>query len=116
MLESDLTVHLPKTAALFKKYARDYRLEDETIYVLLSFFLRFLPGELDESTDREIGTLMEDGFDTISKVYGDILADFILLQRADDRQTKSVAPGVPPAIQIVPGRAPTSNPYCKQHG
>ena len=69
--------YMPKTAKMLSRYIKDVRLGSEAAYHLADFILNFLPGELDESTDPEIAELMDDGFDELPKVYGDILADFL---------------------------------------
>ena len=68
---------LPKTAKLFERYKTDVGLDDESSHYLADFLICFLAGEIDESTDAEIGDLLNNGFDELPKVYGDILADFI---------------------------------------
>lgn len=77
LLIKRLSQFAPKTASLFAIYSKKKQLEEETIYTILDFLCYYLPGELQESSDREVSTLMENGFDSLSKVYGDILADFI---------------------------------------
>lgn len=68
---------MPKTAKFLSKYIKSVGLDPEAAYHLSDYILNYLPGELDESTDLEIAELMDDGFDELPKVYGDILADFI---------------------------------------
>lgn len=68
---------LPKTAMLLSKYFKVNKIEPKSCHYLADFLLSFLPGELPESTDLEIGALMENGYEVLSKIYGDILADFI---------------------------------------
>lgn len=69
--------YMPKTAQLFSKYVKSVKLDAEAAHHLADFILKFLPGEISESTDQEIGILLDDGFDELPKVYGDILSDFI---------------------------------------
>lgn len=76
-LIKQIGLYMPKTAKFLDKYIRDINLDPEAAHHLADFLLVFLPGELNESTDDEIATLMDDGFDELPKVYGDILADFI---------------------------------------
>lgn len=76
-LIDELAAIIPKTAKLMSKYARANRVEDKSCHYLADFLLSFLPGELPESTDLEIGTLMEDGYEVLPKVYSDMLADFV---------------------------------------
>ena len=73
----EISEQLPKTAKLFERYKTDVGLDDETSHHLADFLICFLPGEIDESTDIEIGDILDIGFDELPKVYGDILADFI---------------------------------------
>lgn len=68
---------MPKTAKLFSKYIKVVKLNDEAAHHMADFILNFLPGEINESTDPEMAALMDDGFDELPKVYGDILADYI---------------------------------------
>ena len=68
---------MPKTAEWLNKYISAVKLEPEAAHILSDFILRYLPGELVESTDAEIATLMDYGFDELPKAYGDILADFV---------------------------------------
>lgn len=68
---------MPKTSKFLSKYIKSVGLDPEAAYHLSDYILNYLPGELDESTDLEIAELMDDGFDELPKVYGDILADFI---------------------------------------
>ena len=68
---------MPKTSELLSKYIKAVKLNAEAAHHLADFILSFLPGEIDESTDSEIAALMDNGFDELPKVYGDILADFI---------------------------------------
>lgn len=75
-LVSELASILPKTARMLTRYAKEKRLADKSLHYLSDFLLSYLPGELHESTDAEVSALMEDGYQVLSKIYGDLLADF----------------------------------------
>ena len=68
---------MPKTASLLSKYIKANRIDDKSCHYLADFLLSFLPGELPESTDPEIGTLMEDGYEVLPKFHSNILASFV---------------------------------------
>ena len=72
-----MTRIFPKTEKMLRKYAKDSSLENDALYYLADFLLFFMAGDLIESTDQEIAYLMDDGYDNLSKIYGDILADFV---------------------------------------
>ena len=72
-----LSAGMPKTADLLRKYTSGGGMEPEITCRLADFLLYALPGELPELNDTEVATLLDDGFDVLSKAYGDILADFI---------------------------------------
>ena len=72
-----MSTAVPRTADIYRKYVEARMLDAATAYHLADFIATFLPGELSESTDREVATLVDDGFDEMPKVYGDLLADFI---------------------------------------
>ena len=76
-LVSELASILPKTARMLTRYAKEKRLADKSLHYLSDFLLAYLPGELHESTDAEVSALMEDGYQVLSKIYGDLLADFV---------------------------------------
>lgn len=77
LLLEKLRQQLPKTEAVFRQYCKDVKLDTVVANKLLDFLLYFLPGELETSTDKEVSTLMSDGFDNLPKAFGDVLADFI---------------------------------------
>ena len=76
-LVNELASILPKTAQMLTRYAEEKRLADKSLHYLSDFLLSYLPGELHESTDAEVSVLMEDGYQVLSKIYGDLLADFV---------------------------------------
>lgn len=76
-LVGELATVLPKTANLLSRYAKSSRIGNKAYHYIADFLLSFLPGELQESTDLEIGTLMESGYEILPKFFSDILADFI---------------------------------------
>lgn len=76
-LVKELADIMPKTAKMLICYAKESRLSDKSLQYLSDFLLTFLPGELHEATDAEVGALMDDGFEVLPKVYGDMLAGFI---------------------------------------
>ena len=76
-LMDELSKILPKTAKLLSKYANSNRIGNKVHHYIADFLLSYLPGELPESTDLEVSTLMEDGYEVLPKVYSDILADFV---------------------------------------
>ena len=76
-LIEELANIMPKTATLLSKYFKANKIDYKSRHNLADFLLSFLPGELAESTDLEISSLMEKGYEVLPKVYGDILADFI---------------------------------------
>lgn len=67
----------PKTAFFFKKYTKSFGIDSDITLQLLDFILFFLAGELHESTDQEIASLVDSAFDELQHGVGDILADFI---------------------------------------
>lgn len=76
-LTDKLAEELPQTAAAFSKYRKKVKLDENIAYHVVDFLLYHLAGELAESTDKEVGMLLESAYDNLPKVYGDILADFI---------------------------------------
>ena len=68
---------MPKTAEYIKEYAESVKLEAVTALCLSDFLMAYLPGELHQSTDVEIGELLNLGFDALSKLNSDVLAEFI---------------------------------------
>lgn len=72
-----LNEQLPKTVKLLRKYIKKVKLEDISAFHLVDFIYTYLPGELDESTDKEISTLLDDAFDELPHFYSIILSDFI---------------------------------------
>lgn len=72
-----LNEQLPKTVKLLRKYIKKVKLEDIAALHLVDFIYTYLPGELDESTDKEISTLLDDAFDELPRSYSVILSDFI---------------------------------------
>lgn len=68
---------LPKTAELLKKYRKSTDLEGTVFLRLADFIYACLPGELDESTDREIAEFMDDAFDELPHGCAAAAADFI---------------------------------------
>ncbi len=76
-LLDELSAIMPRTATLLARYSKDSGIDDKSLRILCDFLLTYLPGELHQSTDLEVGTLMEDGYEVLSKIYGDMLADFI---------------------------------------
>ena len=77
ILGSSMSAVMPKTAGLLLKYAKACAVMDSVMYRLIDFLWLKLPGEIDESTDREIGTLMDDAYEILPKTYGDVVADFV---------------------------------------
>lgn len=77
LLQSKMNTEFPKTSKVFEQYCDEVNLDDNTAYLLLDFLLYFLPGEIFFSDDKEITSLMDEGFENLSKVYADILADFV---------------------------------------
>lgn len=77
LLESKLESILPKTKEVFSEYCSQKGVSDDVAYYLLDFLLYFLPGEICFSDDVEIGHLMDDAYKNLSKVYGEIFADFL---------------------------------------
>lgn len=67
----------PKTVDLFRKYIKSTNLEEKIALRLIDFIYSFLPGELNESSDGEIGSLIDDAFDELPRIYGIHLTDFI---------------------------------------
>src|SRR5699024_5058416 len=76
-LTEQLANIMPKTAKLLSKYFKSNKIDYKSRHNLADFLLSFLPGELAESTDLEISSLMEKGYEVLRKVNGEILADFI---------------------------------------
>lgn len=76
-LTEKMSKSMPQTAKLLRKYAADSGMEQEVLVRLTDFLLYDLPGELHELNDNEVSTLVDDAFDALPKVYGDILTDFI---------------------------------------
>ena len=77
VLNEKLDTQLPKTAKLIKKYIKNVKLDEEYSLCLIDFICSYLPGELDESSDNEISTLLDYAFDELSHFNSNILADFI---------------------------------------
>lgn len=67
----------PKTTFFFKRYTKSFGIDSDITLQLLDFILFFLAGELHESTDQEIASLVDSAFDELQHGVGDILADFI---------------------------------------
>lgn len=76
-LLSNLDKQLPKTAKLFRKYVKSTQLDQTVALCLIDFIYTYLPGELDESIDKEVASLMDSAFDELSHIHASILADFI---------------------------------------
>lgn len=76
-LVTELADIMPKTSKMLIRYAKENRLSDKSLQYLSDFLLTFLPGELHEATDAEVGALMDDGYEALPKVYGDMLAGFV---------------------------------------
>lgn len=76
-LVKELADIMPKTAKMLTRYAKKNGLSDKSLQYLSDFLLTFLPGELHEATDAEVGALMDDGYEVLPKVYGDMLAGFV---------------------------------------
>lgn len=76
-LVTELADIMLKTTKMLIRYAKESRLSDKSLQYLSDFLLTFLPGELHEATDAEVGALMDDGFEVLPKVYGDMLAGFV---------------------------------------
>lgn len=76
-LHEKLSNIFPKTEKFLKKYIKDVNVDKVSAYYLADFLLTFLSSEIDEATDKEISYLMDDGYDELPKLYGDLLAEFI---------------------------------------
>lgn len=67
----------PKTTLFLKRYTKSFGIDSDITLQLLDFILFFLAGELRESTDQEIASLVDSAFDELQHGVGDILAEFI---------------------------------------
>lgn len=67
----------PKTEALLLKYSKHAKLNEETVAYVADFLLYNLLDEIVECVDKEIEDLLDAAYNTLAKVYGDILVDFI---------------------------------------
>lgn len=76
-LKQKLKDEFPQTGKAFEEYCDAFSVDALVVYHLADFLLSYLPGELALSTDREIKDLMSYAFDTISRVYDEVLSDFI---------------------------------------
>lgn len=76
-LLNNLDNQLPKTTKLLKKYIKTTQIDEQTSLSLIDFIYTYLPGELDESTDKEVSRLLDDAFDELPHAYGVILSDFV---------------------------------------
>ena len=77
VLMSKAMKEIPVTIERFEEYADNEKLDDAIRYQIVDFMRYELPGELHLSDDAEIGNLLEKAFDTLKRVYGDALTDFI---------------------------------------
>ena len=64
-LTEQLTNIMPKTTTLLSKYFKANKIDYKSRHNLADFLLSFLPGELAESTDLEISSLMEKGYEVL---------------------------------------------------
>lgn len=76
-LTNKLRDELPKTANVLEDYIKATNPDKNTVYLLVDFLLYNLCGELDESTDTEVGKLMETAFDHLPKSCSDIFVSFV---------------------------------------
>ena len=76
-LLNNLDNQLPKTTKLLKKYIKTTQIDEQTSLSLIDFIYTYLPGELDESTDKEVSRLLDDAFGELPHAYGVILSDFV---------------------------------------
>ena len=67
----------PNTCKQFKRYIEEFHVDDLVAYVMADFLLTELPGELYFSSDAEIGAIVNDVYDHLSKAYGEVVLDFI---------------------------------------
>lgn len=76
-LNKELYSFAPQTVKMLKKYVKAVSVEENVIYRLADFLLANLPGELPESTDTEVGTLVGYARDELPKSLADYLTDFV---------------------------------------
>ena len=71
------------TAEYWDEYEKKFNVRPEFTCVIMDFLLTYLVGGLEDSLDNEIKELVEDAFDNLPKVYGDVLTDFINWSREE---------------------------------
>lgn len=77
ILFNDFAKQFPDTAKYFQKYSTSAKLNTEVSYYILDFMLTNLVGELYNSNDREIEDLLNIAHTVLSKMYCDLMADYI---------------------------------------
>ena len=77
VFEMRLSREFPKTYDAFKKFIKKFEIPDEPAVFLADSILNDLPGELQESTDAEIETIIDEITNTAPASYARIVADFI---------------------------------------
>ena len=77
IFEERLNRELPETCTAFKKFRRKFNLSDDSSVFLADMLLSHLPGELQQSTDKEIEDFIDNATNTVPVSYTRTAADFI---------------------------------------
>jgi hypothetical protein len=67
----------PSTIKDFNSFCSSLEIETSPACKIMDFMLYYLPGELVDSTDEEVGDLVDDAVNSMQKVYAQIWVDFI---------------------------------------
>lgn len=77
ILEERLDIAFPDTFKAYRRFRKAFDLPDEVSVFLIDFLLCNLPGEIQESTDAEMESIVENMVSTVPVSYARQISDFI---------------------------------------